>query len=186
MRTFAGISLAVLSLLAPAVLSAQRPDARALLASQREAMLALSGMDGTWQGTAVTVLPSGEEHEITQTERVGPMLGGALKVVEGRGHGPSGELVFNAFAVISHDPTSGEYSIRSYAQGGAGDFRLTPTADGFIWEIPAGPATIRYTAVIAGETWREIGERIVPGQEPVRFFEMTLTRTGDTDWPAGD
>jgi hypothetical protein len=30
----------------------------------------------------------------------------------------------------------------------------------------------------------EIGERIVPGGEPVRFFEMTLKRIGDTDWPA--
>jgi hypothetical protein len=32
--------------------------------------------------------------------------------------------------------------------------------------------------------WREVGDRIMPGKEPVRIFEMNLTRVGDTDWPA--
>jgi hypothetical protein len=184
MRRLSGISIVLFgALLAPTALSAQGPDAGALLSMQREAMKKLSSMDGTWRGKAETTLPSGEKHEIVQTERVGPMLGGALKVVEGRGYGEDGELGFNAFAVISYEPATGEYSMRSYAQGQAGDFPLTPTADGFLWEIPAGPATIRYTAVLTGDTWWEIGERIVPGRAPVRFFEMKLTRTGDTDWP---
>jgi hypothetical protein len=69
--------------------------------------------------------------------------------------------------------------------GQVGDFVLTPTADGYTWEIPAGPMTIRYTAVIKGGSWNEVGDRIAKGQEPVRFFEMNLTRVGDTDWPAG-
>jgi hypothetical protein len=30
----------------------------------------------------------------------------------------------------------------------------------------------------------EVGERILPGREPVRFFEMNLKRVGDTNWPA--
>jgi hypothetical protein len=75
--------------------------------------------------------------------------------------------------------------MRSYAMGHAGDFVLTPTADGFSWEIPAGPMTIRYTAVIKDGTWREVGDRIMPEKEPVRFFEMNLTRVGDSTWPAG-
>jgi hypothetical protein len=61
---------------------------------------------------------------------------------------------------------------------------LTPTADGFYWEIPAGQTTIRYTAVVGNGTWREVGDRVVPGRDPIRFFEMALTRIGDTDWPA--
>jgi hypothetical protein len=44
--------------------------------------------------------------------------------------------------------------------------------------------TIRYTAVIKDGTLREVGDRIVSGKEPVRFFEMNLKRVGDTDWPA--
>ena len=68
--------------------------------------------------------------------------------------------------------------------GFAGDFVLTPTSDGYVWEIPAGPATtIRYTATIKDGKWREVGDRIVAGQAPVRFFEMNLVRIGDNGWP---
>ncbi len=73
--------------------------------------------------------------------------------------------------------------MRAYAQGFVGDFAIRRTGDGFTWEIPAGPMTIRYNAVVKDGTWREIGERIVPGKEPVRFFEMNLKRVGDSDWP---
>lgn len=103
---------------------------------------------------------------------------------EGRGYGEDGELEFNALAVTSYDPATGAYSMRSYAQGRTGDFVVTPTEDGFQWEIPAGPMTIRYEAVAKDGTWTEVGDRIAPGQDPIRFIEMTLTRAGDTDWPS--
>jgi hypothetical protein len=45
--------------------------------------------------------------------------------------------------------------------------------------------TIRYTAVIKDGAWLEVGDRITPGKDPVRFFEMNLKRVGDTTWPAG-
>ena len=70
------------------------------------------------------------------------------------------------------------------ALGQSGDFVFAPTPDGYTWEIPAGPMTIRYTAVIKDGTLREVGDRIAPGREPMRFFEMTLQRVGDSDWPA--
>jgi hypothetical protein len=60
---------------------------------------------------------------------------------------------------------------------------VTLTADGFTWSIPAGPMTIRYTAVVKDGTWTEVGDRIAPGKDPVRFFEMRLARVGDGDWP---
>ena len=63
-------------------------------------------------------------------------------------------------------------------------FAVQRTADGFSWEIPAGPATIRYSAVVKDGVWHEVGDRIAAGQAAVRFFEMKLTRVGDTDWPA--
>lgn len=31
---------------------------------------------------------------------------------------------------------------------------------------------------------KEVGDRITPGKEPIRFIEMDLKRVGDTDWPA--
>ena len=30
----------------------------------------------------------------------------------------------------------------------------------------------------------EVGDRIAPGKDPVRFFEMNLKRVGDTGWPS--
>lgn len=161
-----------------------RPDPT-LIKAQREAMIRLAYMDGVWRGPAWTILPSGEKHSITQTERIGPFLDGSVKVLEGRGYEPDGKVTFNAFGTISYDPGKQAYTLHSYAQGYVGDFALKPNADGYVWEIPAGQMTIRYTAVVKDGAWREVGDRIMPGKEPVRFFEMNLKRVGDTTWPAG-
>lgn len=160
-----------------------RPDPAALIAAQREAMKAFAALDGVWRGPAWTMLPSGK-HNITQTERIGPFLDGSIKVIEGRGYNEDGSVGFNAFGVISYDPATKVYMLHSHAMGQAGDFVIKPTADGYTWEIPAGPMTIHYTAVIKDGTLREVGDRIMPGKEPVRFFEMNLKRVGDSDWPA--
>ena len=164
---------------------AQRPDPEALLKPQRDAMAALSMMDGIWRGQAWAISPTGEKHELTQTERVGSFLGGSVKVVEGKGYEADGKVSFNAFATIYFDPAKKTYTMHSYAQGYVGDFALTPKPDGFVWEIPAGPTTIRYTAVIKDGVWHEVGDRIMPGKDPVRIFEMTVKRIGNTDWPVG-
>jgi hypothetical protein len=154
-----------------------------MIAAQREGMAPLAYMDGVWRGPAWTILPSGDKHNITQTERIGPFLDGSVKVIEGRGYDPDGKVTFNALGIISYSPEKKAYSMRSYALGYSGDFVVTPTADGFTWEIPAGPTTIHYTAVVKDGTWHEVGDRIVSGKEPVRFFEMTLKRVGDSAWP---
>jgi len=161
-----------------------RPDPAALIAAQREAMAPLAFMDGVWRGPAWTILSSGEKHNITQTERIGPFLDGSVKVIEGRGYNADGTVGFNAFGTISYNPATRVFTLHSYAQGNVGDFVLTRTTDGYVWEIPAGPMTIRYTAVIKDGAWREVGDRIAPGKDPVRFFEMNLKRVGSTDWPA--
>jgi hypothetical protein len=161
-----------------------RPNPAVLIAAQRDAMIPLAFMDGVWRGPAWTILPSGEKHTITQTERIGPFLDGSVKVIEGRGYDPDGKVTFNAFGTVSYNPATRAYTMHSYAQGSVGDFVLTPSADGYVWDIPAGPMTIRYTTVIKDGTWREFGDRIMPGKDPVRFFEMNLKRVGDTTWPA--
>ena len=142
-------------------------------------------MDGVWRGPAWTILPSGEKHNVTQTERIGPFLDGTVKVIEGRGYDESGKVTFNAFGTISYNADGDRFTMHSYVFGNVGDFTLTPSADGFVWEIPAGSVTIRYTAVVKDGTWKEVGDRVAPGKDPVRFFEMNLKRVGDTDWPAG-
>ncbi len=169
---------------APAL--AQRPDPTATIAAQKEAMSKLAMIDGVWRGPAWTMLPNGTKHELIQTERVGPFLDGSLRLVEGRGYEKDGKVSFNAFAVMSYDVGKKAYSSQNYAMGSIGAFPLTPTADGFIWEIAAGPGTtIRYTATVKDGVWKEVGDRIVAGKDPVRFFEMTLKRVSDSSWPAG-
>lgn len=161
-----------------------RPDPAALIAAQKEGMTALRSMNGVWRGPAWMIMPSGEKRDFVQTERIGPFLDGAVKVIEGRGYGQDGKVSFNALGIVSYNPASRAYNLRSYAQGQVGDFTLTPTVDGYTWEIAAGPMTIRYAAVIKDGVLKEVGDRLLPGREPVRFFEMTLQRIEDTAWPA--
>ncbi|MGA7989883.1 MAG: DUF1579 domain-containing protein [Thermoanaerobaculia bacterium] len=184
-RPLFALTLFLPSFLGSPALAQGRPDPTALIAAQKEAMKAFAAMDGVWRGPAWTLLPSGEKHTITQTERIGPFLDGSVKVIEGRGYEADGRVSFNAFGTISFSPATSAYTFHSYAMGNVGDFTIKPTPDGYTWEIPAGPTTIRYTAVIKDGTLREVGDRLAPGKDPVRFFEMTLTHIGDTTWPAG-
>src|SRR5882672_6774780 len=111
--------------------SAQRPDPAALTSAEREAMKSLAMMDGVWRGPAWTILPSGQKHNITQTERIGLFLDGSIRVIEGRGYNEDGTVSFNAFGVIFYDMATKTYKMHSHAQGQAGDFVFKPTADGY-------------------------------------------------------
>jgi len=183
---FAILSLAALFLTVAAPAAAQPPNAAARTTAQRAAMARLSMMDGVWRGPAWTRTPAGR-HEVIQTERIGPFLGGSVRLIEGRGYLPDGSVGFNAFGVISFDPATGTYTLSSWAHSYGGDFPLRVTDTGYVWEVPAGPgAIVRYTATIGDGVWREIGERIAAEAPPEQIFEMNLRRVSDTAWPAGD
>lgn len=171
---------------AGAALAQAQHDPAAVIAAQAEAMKVFAAMDGVWRGHAWTLQPNGEKRHITQTERIGPFLGGSVKVIEGRGYTADGRVGFNAFGIVSYDPATKAYSIRSYALGHSGDFPFRPNADGgYDWEIPAGPgAVIKYSASIKDGVLREVGDRVVADKPPLRIFEMELKRVGDTSWPA--
>ncbi len=165
--------------------TAQQPDTAALVASQIAAIKAFAMLDGAWRGPAFVLQPDGSRLTFVQTERIGPMLGGSIRIIEGRGYDDAGGVRFNAFGIVSFDPATRAYSLHSHAQGHVGDFAFVPTGDGYRWEIPLGPATIRYVATVKDGELYEVGERIVAGREPLRIFEMRLKRIGDVDWPAG-
>lgn len=191
MRLFA--LAAAVALAAPAVSQPTAPAARparadpaALSAAQHDAMAKLAMMDGVWRGTAWSMTPSGR-HGVVHTERVGPFLGGSVKVIEGRSYMPDGSVGFNAFGIVSYEPASGAYTLHSYAMGRAGDFPLKVEPDGYSWEMPAGPgAVIRYKATIGNSAWKETGFRVAGEALPIQIFEMNLKRVSDTRWPAGD
>ena len=182
-RSLCGAFLVAAFAATPALLAQAGPDPATRIAAQREALAPLAFMDGVWRGPATTTLPSGDKHAVTQTERIGPFLDGSVRVLEGRGYDSDGKVAFNAFGIVSFDPDTRAYSMRSYAFGRAGDFAIRRTDDGFVWEIPAGAVTIRYTATVKDGKWHEVGDRIMAGKEPARFFEMNLVRIGDSDWP---
>lgn len=181
------VSLAAVLLLgaAPYVTSHFQPgDPAERIAQQRKAMEKFALLDGQWRGEAWAMGPDGQKHTLTQTERVGPFLDGSVRVIEGRGYDADGSVSFNALGIISFDPDKRAYAMHSYAQGHEGDFVITPTENGFTWEIPAGPMKMSYTAQIIDGTWHEVGDRIMPGRDPVRFYEMTLKRIGESKWPS--
>ena len=172
--------------LAPVAVSAQSHDPAVRMAAQRDAMARLSFMDGVWRGPAWSVTPAGRR-ELTQTERIGPFLGGAVRLIEGRGYLADGSVGFNAFGVVAYDPATQAYSITSWAMGQNITVPLVLSPTGYVWEVPAGPgARIRYTAEIASGRWHEYGDRIVGEAPPMRIFDMQLTRVADTDWPLGE
>jgi hypothetical protein len=165
----------------PAARPAAAWDTASRLAAQREAMKVLAFMDGAWRGKAETDrLPAG----FTHTERSGPLLDGTLRLVEGRSYDEKGGTRFNAFGVISYDPARRAYSMHSHAMGYVGDFPLEVRPDGYSWTQPAGPgASIHYTATVAGDAWREVGERVAGTAPPQKVFEMNLRRVGPSSWP---
>ena len=147
---------------------------------------ALAFLDGVWIGPASMTLPSGERRSFTQMERVGPMFGGTLRVMEGRGRNAEGKGFFGALTVFSpqHD---GSIEMRSWAMGHQNS-RTIQVLDGkgFVWEMKNGNNIMRYTAQVDRTSWNEIGEFITPDGKRTKFFEMALKRVGDTDWPAAN
>ena len=185
MKPLVRLALAAVLLAAPMAAQAQMPASPNGSEAQRAAMDRLAFMDGEWRGEATIHGPQGTM-TLTQTERVGPMLGGSIKVIEGRGYAADGSTQFNAMAAVSWDARAGRYGFRSYAQGYSGDYPFEVTEDGFRWETPAGPgAKIEYVAVVRDGTWHEVGTWVAEGQPRRQMIEMRLTRIGDTDWPAG-
>lgn len=148
-------------------------------------MRKLDILKGTWVGDAKGVGPDGKPFTVRQTERVGAMLNGDVLVIEGRGYKSDGTLAFNAFGTVSADAKTGAYDFKAYAQGRSGNYRMDAIPNGVVWELAAGPqATMRYTITIDAGVWHEVGEYLAKDQPPRRIIEMTLQRTGDTDWPA--
>lgn len=161
----------------------QMPDNSAMKAKQAEKMKSLSWLDGEWRGEATITMPGGDL-KIVQTERIGPMLDGGAKVIEGRGYSPDGSLAFNALGIVTYDAFADKYEIHSFNDGRTGIFPLQVTANGYNWQTPAGPsASIQYIVTYENGLWLESGSYVMKDMPPRKFIEMRLKRVGDTNWP---
>lgn len=178
------LRLAMLPLLLVPVLAAAHAAPAAPATSRTTEALAF--LDGIWIGPATMTLPSGERRSFTQMERVGPMFGGELRVMEGRGRNAEGKAFFGALTIFSPQP-DGSIEMRSYVRGSQNSRPIRITNNGgFVWEHQDRGEIIRYTATVDGTSWNEIGERIEEGGRRTTFFEMRLKRVADTDWPAAN
>ena len=179
------VAAAALALTAPLSVPAmaQMMDEDAMIAEQQAAMDAFAWMDGTWEGTVTSRTPEGEI-TLIQTERVGTISNGTIRMIEGRGYTDEGELEFNAAAMIVYDPETDEYGMMASARGRATSPWFKATETGFEWGFETGPVKISYIATYADGVWSEEGFMAFGENPPAKFLEMRLERTGDTDWPA--
>ncbi|RZJ05800.1 MAG: DUF1579 domain-containing protein [Brevundimonas sp.] len=180
----AAAAVLAIGVAAPALAQAPLPSGTQ---EQREAMQRLSWMDGEWAGTAAVYAGPDRTTTYRHTERIGPMVGGSVKVIEGRTTDDAGNVVFNAFAIVSWDDAADRYVMRSYANGDAGDFPLEVTADGFKWMTPSRGGSVDYVTTHTGDEWVETGDFVMEGgRPPMRVIELRLRRRGNTDWPAAN
>ena len=140
-------------------------------------MKKLAFLVGTWSGDAMVVRGPGQTIKVHQTEEVKYRLDGLVLLVEGTGHNDAGDVVFNAFAVISYDDAAHEYRFRSYNDGRYLDTDLKVPENGFEWGYKAGPATVRFTMHLNDKgAWVEVGDVTMGTNPPRRTFDMTVRR----------
>ncbi|MEO0557610.1 MAG: hypothetical protein AAF170_05430 [Bacteroidota bacterium] len=144
-------------------------------------------MIGQWEGRAEARMPQGAM-VMQQTEDVRVELGGNLIVIEGMGRqldadGEPGEVVFNAYGILSVDAQTGTAYLDAFTMEGR-HTRVAPvvTEDGFEWSItPEQGPRIHYVMRLDEEgRWVETGQVSLDGGTTwMPFFEMTLERVSE-------
>jgi hypothetical protein len=157
-------------------LAAQAPDP----AATKAALARLDFMIGRWEGDAWQ-LRGTERVQTRMLEIVERKLGGTALLVEGRGTmtapGAEERVVHHALGIISFEPNTGKYTLRSYlATGQSGEFELTLVDGGVMWmrDVPGG--RIRNTARFTENGWHEVGEFSRDGTAWTQTMEMRLRR----------
>jgi len=154
----------------------QAPDP----AAAQQAIARLDFMVGRWRGQAWQ--QRGNERVETQMlEVVERRLEGTVLLVEGRGTvavpGAEDRVVHHALGIISFNPQTNSYGLRSYlGTGQSGDFTASLLEDGVRWsrEVPGGQ--IRNTARYTATEWHEIGEYSRDGTTWTQIMELRLHR----------
>ncbi len=136
----------------------------------------VSYLIGRWAGDG-EFHNAGGSHPFTQTETVSAHLGGELLTIEGIGwdRGDTSRRIHAAMAVMSYERE--RYLWRAYSAGLWTDTELHLLPQGFSWALhPAPGVVIRYTAVIDGSTWEEVGEMAHGGAPWSTIMSMRLGR----------
>ncbi|HKJ00962.1 MAG TPA: hypothetical protein VJ997_00870 [Longimicrobiales bacterium] len=148
----------------------------------RAAMERLDFLVGGWEGDGWLLQRDGR-HGIRQSEVVRYELGGTILVIEGtarqRAGDRVGDVIFNAFAVVSWNPDSG-FQMRSYLWNGLEDTRPLEVGQGsFSWGqgSPGGPVEYHMELTAEG-AWHEVGTMTRPDGASMDIVDFRLARTG--------
>lgn len=172
--------LVALPLLCGAVtmpLPAQIADARPIVDS---AMAPLAWLVGEWRGPGTMQTRAGPQ-VADVLERVESRLDGRVLVIEGIGRDMAagegaGQVVHNAFALLSYDPDAGRYVMRAFREGRFVDADAELSDGVFTWGFAVPGGRVRYHIRHDAGNWLETGEFSPNGANWRQFFEMRLDR----------
>jgi hypothetical protein len=153
-------------------------------AAQQEAMKKLGFLAGRWKGESWMESAPGQRSASVGTETVESKLDGLLLVIEGVhrrkvGDKEAGDIVHQAFAVVSFDEKAKRYRFQAHTDRGNYTETEAKVADGRLeWGFRLTQAgEVRYTITVTEPGhWTEIGEISSDGKQWRKFFEMTLER----------
>lgn len=149
--------------------------------AHRAAMQGLAFLIGEWEGDGWIAGRDGRR-QIRQSEVVRFELGGTILLIEGtareRDGNEIGEVIFNAFAIVSWNPDRG-YTMRSYLWNGLEGERDLEVGDGeFSWQQEAPSGTIAYSMRLTEEgDWHETGTLARADGQELPVIEFRLSRT---------
>jgi hypothetical protein len=154
-------------------------------------MKKLSFLEGQWKGESSTEFVPGRPQASLGTETVKSKLGGLLLTIEGAhrrkvGEQQAGDVVHQAFAVVSYDEQAKRYRFQAHTDRGNYTEAEAKVADGKLewgFRVPQF-GEVRYTISVTekGE-WSEIGEVSSDGKRWRKFFSMTLDRVKEDKKP---
>jgi hypothetical protein len=140
---------------------------------------ALAFLSGHWEGEGWIQQRSPGVQKFHGSEVVEFKAGGKILAITGKHlSSATGEVVHDAFAIISPAADGSSYRFMSFlAAGQSGEFAGRLENGAFIWEMdaPRG-AKIRYTIRVVDNEWRESGQYSADGAQWREIFGMTLKR----------
>jgi hypothetical protein len=160
---------------------AQQQYDNASIDQQKAAMSKLFHWVGEWKGTGWSTDMQRQRKNFEVTETISVKLQGLTFLIEGKGwYSGSNETAHEALAILSFEPSSEKYRMRTYDLGGSyRETELVVHEDNFRWSFrdEATNVLLRFTIEINQDTWFEYAE-VSPdeGSNWYRILEMNLTK----------
>jgi len=149
--------------------------------NHKQEMQKLAYMAGKWKGEASIRQPNGALIQVSQEEDIQFKLDGTILMVEGTGRNEEGNVVFNAIGIISYNPDTKSFGMKSHLLDGkqTDAYFKIQTENNFEWGFTlANNARIRYNIIMNPQenSWKEKGEYSPDGTTWYPFMEMNLTK----------